>query len=307
MSDHTPPAKTITLLGSTARYWVFHPEQNQTIVIVHGFSGNRLGVLSVIAHLPGYRVIVPDLPGFGDSSPMREQPHTVAGYARFIEAFVRALKLPEPPVLAGHSFGTIVAARVASEAPKLISDRLVLMSPIARPAFKRIDSQSIGAFLGELHFLLGVTLGPVGTKLVKSRVVCDMKTFLLMSTKNSAVRKEIIAHHRGDLAFLRRKDIFYKAYRSMNRDGVICYAPRISQRTLIVAGGDDPVLPASARVELKRKLAQGELIILPRHSHLIHFEAPGQMAEAIAAFLRPEPAVAYESAPPSRRSPRTVR
>ena len=81
-----------------------------TIVLVHGYRGDHHGLEPVIAQLPGIRFISPDLPGFGASTPLTEAPHSIAGYARWLTAFARALELPALAVILGHSFGSIVTS-----------------------------------------------------------------------------------------------------------------------------------------------------------------------------------------------------
>src|SRR4051812_44054834 len=124
-----PEARTITLHGSTAKYWVYHPDQTNTIVAVHGYRGTHLGIADIIENLPQYRVIVPDLPGFGQSTPMTQRPHTIEGYADFMIALIQYLQL-DPITLLGHSMGTIVVAEMMIRQPSIASN-LILINPIA--------------------------------------------------------------------------------------------------------------------------------------------------------------------------------
>nr|BFF14075.1 hypothetical protein GCM10025699_53780 [Microbacterium flavescens] len=63
----------VAVSGSATRYWTYEPsgseEARVTVVAVHGFRGDHHGLEPVVAHLTGVRVIMPDLPGFGESSP----------------------------------------------------------------------------------------------------------------------------------------------------------------------------------------------------------------------------------------------
>jgi pimeloyl-ACP methyl ester carboxylesterase len=71
---------SVQVLGSTTRYWDYGPQDaSVTIIAVHGFRGEHHGLEPVIAHLSAtgagveaIRVINPDLPGFGASTPMTE-------------------------------------------------------------------------------------------------------------------------------------------------------------------------------------------------------------------------------------------
>jgi pimeloyl-ACP methyl ester carboxylesterase len=63
--------RTEELAGSATELWVYGPhDADTTIVLVHGFRGDHHGLEPVVAHLPRYRTIVADLPGFGASTPL---------------------------------------------------------------------------------------------------------------------------------------------------------------------------------------------------------------------------------------------
>src|ERR1700709_1053100 len=102
---------SVSILGSDTHYWDYGPRDAPvTIVAVHGFRGEHHGLEPVVAQLEGLRVISPDLPGFGESPPMTEAAHDIPGSARWLPAFVDALRLPARPVILGHSFGSIVTS-----------------------------------------------------------------------------------------------------------------------------------------------------------------------------------------------------
>lgn len=122
----------VLLDGAELRYWTYYPSpraetQAPVIVMVHGFRGTHRGLELIAGHLPEFRVVSPDLPGFGASPPMPGRTHDVAGYAAVIAGLIRQLAAG-PVVLLGHSFGSIIAARIAATEPALVSS-LVLVNP----------------------------------------------------------------------------------------------------------------------------------------------------------------------------------
>jgi pimeloyl-ACP methyl ester carboxylesterase len=83
------------------------------LVLLHGASGSWTHWIRNIPALAArFRVLVPDLPGFGDSDAPPE-PHTVEVLAEAVAAGLDALALPALD-LAGFSFGGIVAGHVAA-------------------------------------------------------------------------------------------------------------------------------------------------------------------------------------------------
>jgi pimeloyl-ACP methyl ester carboxylesterase len=98
------------------------------LVLVHGLGNNALVWRRVIPGLArGHRVVAPDLPGFGHSSPLQAR-DLLAGYADFVAALVRRVGRGVPAALVGNSTGGAVALRVALTRPELVS-RLVLVDP----------------------------------------------------------------------------------------------------------------------------------------------------------------------------------
>ncbi|HEU5187952.1 MAG TPA: alpha/beta fold hydrolase, partial [Candidatus Saccharimonadales bacterium] len=59
----------VKIQGSQVHYWVFNPKRQQTIVMIHGFRGTHHGLQNIIDRLDDYKIIIPDLPGFGASTP----------------------------------------------------------------------------------------------------------------------------------------------------------------------------------------------------------------------------------------------
>src|SRR5713101_3188730 len=86
------------------------------LVLLHGASGSWTHwIRNVLPLAARFRVLVPDMPGYGDSDAPRE-PHTADGLADLVASGVDALLPPtSPPLdLAGFSFGGIIAGLVAA-------------------------------------------------------------------------------------------------------------------------------------------------------------------------------------------------
>ncbi|MDN5749154.1 MAG: alpha/beta hydrolase, partial [Pseudonocardia sp.] len=80
--------------------------------MLHGLRGDHHGLEPIVSHLDGFRVLVPDLPGFGETPPLHRGAHDVTSYAAWTREFVAAAahEASGGVVLLGHSFGSIVAA-----------------------------------------------------------------------------------------------------------------------------------------------------------------------------------------------------
>lgn len=271
----------IHLLGSDVRYWTYNDDKPHTIIMVHGFRGTHHGLQEIIRALPEFRVIIPDLPGFGESTPM-DQPHDIEGYSTFIEALIRRLKLNQPTLL-GHSFGSIIAASVAARSPQLIG-KLILVNPIASPALK--GPRTFWNYSTKFYYQLGAALPKrVGLALLSSKAIVRLTSFLLTTTKDQPLRRDIFQHHLQNFSSFQSRDVLLEAFDASIAHTVLDYAPAIKVPTLLIAGGSDDIAPLHAQQELEHQLLNAWLVPIPGVGHLIHYEAPKQAAEAITRFL----------------------
>jgi pimeloyl-ACP methyl ester carboxylesterase len=96
------------------------------IVLLHGYGADKSVWLPVAKRLTrNFRVIIPDLPGWGESSRQPGADYGIDAQALRLDAFVHALDLPRM-MLVGHSMGGAIAGVYAAEHADRVSG-LVLM------------------------------------------------------------------------------------------------------------------------------------------------------------------------------------
>lgn len=275
-------SKLIEILGSDVHYWIFNPAQKKTMVMIHGFRGSHHGLHDIITHLPDFRIIIPDLPGFGESPPMTDQKHDIEGYATFIEQFVQKLKLDKPTLL-GHSFGSIVAACVAARSPHLFS-KLILINPIASPALK--GPRTVFSYGAKLYYWLGAALPEkAGRALLSNRLVVLTTSQLLAKTKNKVLRADIHQHHLEHFSTFQTRNTLLETFNASINHTTADYAVHLHMPTLLIAGSADDIAPLASQYELERQIPDARLLVIQKVGHLIHREAPREAGEAITRFL----------------------
>lgn len=105
------------------------------MLLVHGnFAGKSWWRELLEAPPPGYRLIAPDLPGFGESPGGKNFTPDIPRYARSLARFLKHHDI-ERPVLVGHSFGTAVAIELALVAPESFP-AMTLLSPTPLDGFQ---------------------------------------------------------------------------------------------------------------------------------------------------------------------------
>jgi pimeloyl-ACP methyl ester carboxylesterase len=149
-----PFASTVRVGDLSLHCYIAGPEGAPPLLLVHGLGDEAdtwRRVLPALAER--YRVVAPDLPGFGRSSPPRRAA-SVSFYGRTLAALLGALGLGRATIV-GHSGGAMIAQRLAIGAPALV-ERLALVAGCLPVAKAGAPSGPILAFLtpglGELAY-----------------------------------------------------------------------------------------------------------------------------------------------------------
>lgn len=278
----------LSLLGGTTRYWDYgDPGAGTTLVLVHGFRGDHHGLEPVVAQLHGVRMISPDLPGFGESTPMTEAKHDIEGYARWLRAFVGALGIEGRFVLLGHSFGSIVVSATLADATApdaVVPDDVILVNPIGQPALE--GPRGIMTRLAIFYYWLAAALPQrLGFGLLRNRAIVRVMSITMAKTKDKDLRRWIHAQHDQYFSAFSDRDVVLDAFRASVSHDVSEYAVRIPERTLLVAADKDDITPIAAQYRLQPQFPDARLVVIPGVGHLIHYETPAQAAGAIEDFL----------------------
>ncbi len=275
--------RDVPVLGSVTRYWEYgDPTADTTIVMVHGFRGDHHGLEPVVAQLPGFRMISPDLPGFGESAVLAASRHDIAGYGRWLAEFVAVLGLTGRIVVLGHSFGSIIVA--ASVAGGLPTHDVVLVNPIAAPALA--GPRGILTRLAVFYYWAAACLPErLGFALLRNRVIVRAMSVTMAKTGDPGLRRWIHNQHdRYFSAFADRRVVLEAFTASVGAD-VSEFAAGIRQRTLLIAAEKDDITPVAAQHRLQALFPDATLEVIPDVGHLIHYEVPAQAADALRRFL----------------------
>ena len=270
-------------MGGTTAYWVYGPESaTTTVVAVHGFRGEHHGLEPVVAHLPGFRVISPDLPGFGETPPLPGRVHDIEAYAQWLRAFAEAVA--PGAVILGHSFGSIVVA--AAVAGGLETPRVVLVNPIGAPALE--GPRGLLTRLAVFYYWAGSRLpARVGDAVLRSGLIVRVMSVSMAKTRDAELRRFIHAQHDTYFSRFADRDVLRDAFVASVSNDVRAYAPRIAQPTLLVAAQRDDITPIEAERHLATLFPDAELVEIADVGHQSHYETPEAAAQAITRFLVP--------------------
>jgi pimeloyl-ACP methyl ester carboxylesterase len=121
--------KTVTVAGRAVHYRI--GGSGPTVLLIHGYAdtGEMWAPLAP-ALAKDYQVIVPDLPGLGESRPQSPSAnYEMAAVARSLHALMTTLNVRREAVV-GHDIGLMVAYAYAAQFPKEVTKLALMDAPI---------------------------------------------------------------------------------------------------------------------------------------------------------------------------------
>jgi abhydrolase domain-containing protein 6 len=104
-------------------HWVYYEGgQGPTIVLLHGFAASKEVWLPVAPLLTShFHVVIPDLPGWGESSRNAGASYNIDNQAERLNDFIQTLHL-QHALIVGHSMGGAIAGVYAAEHPQDVAE-----------------------------------------------------------------------------------------------------------------------------------------------------------------------------------------
>jgi len=273
----------LTVLGSETHYWTYGPDDAAvTVLVVHGYRGDHHGLEPMVAQFTGIRFVMPDLPGFGASTPLEGRKHDVDGYATWLAAFTEALGLHDA-ILLGHSFGSIVSS--AAVASGLVTPpKLVLINPIAASALQGPSGILTRGAIG--YYRLALALPErVGFWMLGNWALVQGISVTMAESKDPVIRRFVHdQHHTYFSRYASRQTVVEGFDASVSHD-VSEFADGITMPTLLVGAIKDPITSPKQVEQLHQRIPGSQLRMIADVGHLVHYETPRAAAEAILPFL----------------------
>jgi pimeloyl-ACP methyl ester carboxylesterase len=259
------------------------PAKNtQTIILIHGFRGTHDGLGLIAKELKGYTAIVPDLPGFAAGESLTT--YDLESYVEWLKGFIEKQRLEKPPLLLGHSFGSIVCAAYAARYPATIT-KLILVNPIGAPALE--GPRGILSQLAVFYYFVGTKLPEkIAHHWLASTTVVNIMSQAMTKTRDKELRAFIFDQHRTYFSRFHSPKSVAEAFATSVNHNVREFAANISTPTLLIAGEKDDITPLEKQKELVKLLPDAELKIINGVGHLTHYETPDQIASFVEGFTK---------------------
>ncbi|MCS6886428.1 MAG: alpha/beta hydrolase [Acidobacteriota bacterium] len=248
----------------------------ETIVLIHGYCSSSYTwskCLDLIAEA-GYRVIAPDLKGFGYSEKPVDNRYRVEDQADLIAGLLDALEVREATLI-GNSYGGAVAMVTALRHPQRVR-RLVLVNA----AYDKTGLPPLPRTY--LYYLLrGIVPILMSRRLVKSvmsrlyynrDVITDehVDSYFRPLVSASCQAAALATFRQWDLSLLERE------------------MSQIRQPTLIIWGEEDHLLPVRNGAHIHLTIEGSEFIVIPECGHVPQEERPQDFVSLVVDFCKKE-------------------
>lgn len=275
---------SIQVLDTVTRYWSY-PSTNpsaKVIIFIHGYRGNHHGLEAIAGALEDFHVIIPDLPGFGESTPFASN-HSIETYAQWLAEFIRKLSPKKKPILLGHSFGSIVCSAFASKSDAI--ELLILENPVSAPALK--GPNALVTKIAQSFFTLaGAMPLKQGEWLLKSWPMVRGMSIIMTKSWNRELRKWVHAQHDANFNDFANRRVAIEGYNASISNNVSDYAADFKVPTLLIIGSRDDITSPKQQFAMALKLNVPHSI--SQHmgvGHLTHYEIPSDVAQDIRQFV----------------------
>ncbi|MGI9236235.1 MAG: alpha/beta fold hydrolase [Woeseiaceae bacterium] len=258
--------------GETWHFLEGGPEDASVLLLLHGFGGDKDNWTRFAAALTDhYRVVAPDLPGFGESARHADWDYSLTAQRERLNGFVKALNLDRIHI-GGNSMGGHLAALYTHRyTDQILSLALFNNGGIDAPEPSEVWS---AVMRGENPLIIGA---PEDFDRLLS-LAAFKQPFVPWPAKGVLAQRAFEQAPFNDYIFVALKDDRYV--------GLEPLLPDIRQPVLIIWGEHDRVLDVSAIDVMKPLMPQAKVVIMPDTGHIPMIERPSETALHYLQFLK---------------------
>jgi len=261
-------------LADGSELWAVDRGEGPAVLLVHGFPlDHRMWEGQIAVLSAQYRVIAPDLRGFGASAAgaeVSDEPVTMERMADDLAALLDAVGISSPIVLAGLSMGGYVALafwrRHAGRLRGLVlcDTRAEADTPEAAAARRRTAERAARE----------------GTAFL-----CDDMLPRLLAAPAREHSPEVVALVRRMILEAPPRGVAAAALGMGMRSDATPWLPEIACPALLLVGGDDAITPPESMRAMARSMPHARLVEIPGAGHLAPLERPAEVNAALLDFL----------------------
>lgn len=272
---HAEYSRFVDVAGLRVHYQEAGDAAAPPMILIHGFAASNLVWSKVFLELAEkFRVVAPDLLGYGYSGKPRHLDYTIARQAEMIVGFLKELGI-ERSLFVGSSYGAAVAATIALDHPELV-EKLVMVGAVnnnkpTRYLLMRLFSSPI---IGDI--LSPLVVGSRRLLRLRMKRVYDRHSWVLDERRVDARHLPLATRgaHRAIIRTVRRWDA----------DRVSREAHLLTQPTLLIWGDTDREVPLEDGQRLHQSIPDSKLVVFRACGHLPQEEYPEAFAKLVSEF-----------------------
>ncbi|WOE42481.1 alpha/beta fold hydrolase [Acinetobacter chinensis] len=247
-----------------------------TLMLVHGLAGSRDNWNRLARYLtPYYHVIIPDLPGQGDSKVAADFDYSIPNMTEKLRRFAEAAKFENGLHVAGHSMGGAIALLYTAQYPV---DTKSLFLIDSAGVFKSANTP----YLKDPTTLRNMLVAKPGDLDRILKIATNLPPFIPKELKESQ-EKMMISQSANTSKLIEQLIVMAKVY---TPDTFALAARSIDQPVLIAWGDKDQVINVEAAAELKGLLKNAqEPVILKGVGHMPIMEQEQLLVKPYMDFL----------------------
>lgn len=252
------------------------PAGKPTLMLVHGLAGSRDNWNRVARYLtPYYHVIIPDLPGQGDSKVPNDFDYSLPNLTEKLRRFAEAIKVENGLNIAGHSMGGSISLLYAAQYPV---DTKSLFLIDSAGVFKSANTP----YLKDPTTLRNMIVIKPGDFDRLMKIATSLPPFIPKELKDSQ-EKLMISQSANTTKLVEQLIVMSKLF---TPDSFAIAARSIDQPVLIAWGDKDQIINVEAAAELKGLLKNAqEPVILKGVGHLPLLEQEQLLIKPYLDFL----------------------
>ncbi len=262
----------VTIAGEPWHYLEGGPPDGEVLLLIHGFGGDKDNWIRFSRTLTDtYRVIIPDLPGFGESNRHWGWDYSARTQATRLAEFIRVLGL-ERFHLAGHSMGGQIAALFADANPGHVASlALITNGGVESPAQSYV---AVRAAEGELVLI--------------PRTRDEFRHLIEVASYDPPFIPWPVS---GVLADESIADADFKEYvlgtlrQQVESDMLEPVLPRLDMPIFVLWGRHDRLIDVSTVDVIRKLVPDATYVILEESGHLPIIEQPDIAADLYRRFL----------------------
>ena len=245
--------------------------QGEVLLLIHGFGGDKDNFTRIARFLtPHYRVIIPDLPGFGDATRNPKASYTMAEQVGRIHGLVTQLGIARLH-MGGNSMGGFIAAQFAAPYGHMLAS-LWLLDPA-------------GTFASHNSAML-LNYEKTGKNPLLVEKVGDFNETIRATTHKAPFLPGFARQTLGRRA-VADFDLHTRIMRQLNDSPLLenTFQP-MATPALIVWGAEDEILNPAGAESFRQLFPNSRVIIMEGVGHLPMAEVPEQAAKDYLAFRK---------------------